>query len=129
MVLGMPRVLGLQGCTNDWEAVHKVDILGGIRVLGRNRSRTDKFDACNWCNVVRIGVPGVFGDSSTTGLPLNETTVADQVMNASNTSQKADADICKRTSKFAHHTLSSRRRATPLLSWYVARVNDVRVYV
>ena len=25
-------------------------------------------------------MPGVFGDSSTTGLPLNETTVADQVM-------------------------------------------------
>ena len=27
----------------------------------------------------RVGVPGVFGDSSTTGLPLNETTVADQL--------------------------------------------------
>jgi arylsulfatase A len=27
----------------------------------------------------RVGCPGVFGDSSTTGLPLNETTVADQL--------------------------------------------------
>jgi arylsulfatase A len=27
----------------------------------------------------RVGVPGVFGDSSKTGLPLNETTVADQL--------------------------------------------------
>ena len=30
----------------------------------------------------RVGVPGVFGDSSTTGLPLNETTVADQLKKA-----------------------------------------------
>ena len=27
----------------------------------------------------RIGVPGVFGDTSATGLPLNETTIADQL--------------------------------------------------
>ena len=30
----------------------------------------------------RVGVPGVFGDSSSTGLPLNETTVADQLKKA-----------------------------------------------
>jgi arylsulfatase A-like enzyme len=30
----------------------------------------------------RVGCPGVFGDSSTTGLPLNETTVADQLKKA-----------------------------------------------
>ena len=30
----------------------------------------------------RVGVPGVFGDSSTTGLPLNETTVGDQMKKA-----------------------------------------------
>jgi arylsulfatase A len=30
----------------------------------------------------RVGVPGVFGDGSTTGLPLNETTVADQLKGA-----------------------------------------------
>ena len=30
----------------------------------------------------RVGCPGVFGDSSTTGLPLNETTVADQMKKA-----------------------------------------------
>ena len=30
----------------------------------------------------RVGVPGVFGDTSTTGLPLNETTVADQLKKA-----------------------------------------------
>ena len=27
----------------------------------------------------RVGVPGVFGGASLTGLPLNETTVADQL--------------------------------------------------
>ena len=35
----------------------------------------------------RVGVPGVFGDSSTTGLPLNETTVADQVAKLGNNHQ------------------------------------------
>eukprot|EP01052_Picozoa_sp_SAG31_P084472 SAG31_NODE_44799_length_261_cov_0.641975_1_plen_34_part_10 len=27
----------------------------------------------------RVGVPGVFGPTGSTGLPLNETTVADQL--------------------------------------------------
>ena len=35
----------------------------------------------------RVGVPGVFGDSSTTGLPLNETTVGDQVVKLGNNYQ------------------------------------------
>eukprot|EP01052_Picozoa_sp_SAG31_P020477 SAG31_NODE_1542_length_7951_cov_4.038844_3_plen_189_part_00 len=34
---------------------------------------------CRGSNLPLAGVPGVFGDSSTTGLPLNETTVADQL--------------------------------------------------
>ena len=62
--------------------------------MARNGMRfTDFYVGCPVCSgsrtalmtgrqFTRVGVPGVFGDSSTTGLPLNETTVADQLKGA-----------------------------------------------
>lgn len=40
----------------------------------------------------RVGMPGVLGATSTTGLPLNETTVADQLKKAGYVSYSAHVD-------------------------------------
>ena len=63
----------------------------------------------------RVGVPGVFGDSSTTGLPLNETTVADQVLNWKKLFTHHDHTDMLYLTYFTR--LSSRKQATPRQLW------------